>query len=325
MATSLEVLQIELQAYISSQAFAQEPLALYEPLDYMIALGGKRIRPLMVLLGHGVYSDQVKPALPAAMSVEVFHNFSLIHDDIMDEAPLRRGKATVHEKWNHNTAILAGDVMLVKAYQQLMHYEGDKLTRLLTLFNKTAIEVCEGQQIDMEFESRESVTLSEYLRMIELKTAVLLGCSLEMGAIVAGASEKEAEALYTYGRLMGIAFQLRDDYLDVYADPKKFGKQVGGDIIANKKTFLLIEALRLANNEQKEIITFWLKKEVFRAEEKVSAITQIFDELELPQLLQNKINAYAAEARLQLRYINGNTDTLKLIDNIAGELLVREN
>jgi geranylgeranyl diphosphate synthase type II len=247
---------VELQTLVSNrikeQTYSKFPHELYDPLDYIMSLGGKRMRPVLVLLAHHLYSDNHEEVLDAAIAVETFHNFSLIHDDIMDAAPIRRGKPTVHEKWNHNTAILSGDVMLVKAYEHFVNYPKEILPELLKLFNKTAIEVCEGQQIDMMFETQTNVSVEDYIRMIELKTAVLLGCSLEIGAIVAKAPTEEAKMLYEFGRLMGIAFQLQDDYLDVYANPDKFGKQVGGDIIANKKTFLWIEAHALAktNNSQ---------------------------------------------------------------------------
>jgi geranylgeranyl diphosphate synthase type II len=319
---------IELQKLVNDKIvntrYSKYPLELYDPLDYIMSLGGKRMRPVLVLLGHQLYSDKPEEALDAAIAVETFHNFSLIHDDIMDEAPIRRGKPTVHEKWNHNTAILSGDVMLVKAYELLAKYPADVLASLIKLFNKTATEVCEGQQIDMLFETQLNVTEAEYLKMIELKTAVLLACSLEMGALIAGAPKEDAENLYEFGRLMGIAFQLQDDYLDVYANPEKFGKQVGGDIIANKKTFLWIEAHRLANAQQLSVLKHWEAISVFKAEEKVEAITRIYNELEIPTLTQQIINEYANKAFGILANINAKENAKALLIKLSEDLLVRE-
>lgn len=310
---------------IKEKSYSKFPEELYDPLDYIMSLGGKRMRPVLVLLAHHLYSDHHAEALNAAIAVETFHNFSLIHDDIMDDAPLRRGKPTVHEKWNHNTAILSGDVMLVKAYDLLLNYPANILPDLLTLFNKTATEVCEGQQIDMLFEKQANVSVEAYLKMIELKTAVLLACSLEMGAIIAGAPKEEAEMLYEFGRLMGIAFQLQDDYLDVYANPEKFGKQVGGDIIANKKTFLWIEAHRLASAEQRNELTHWEQLQVFKAEDKVSAVTKIYNDLGIPTLTQQKIDEFAKKAFELLDKIKADEEVKKLLQRLSEDLLVREN
>jgi geranylgeranyl diphosphate synthase type II len=226
---AIEQYQKTINEFISANKFSKFPQELYEPLDYIMALGGKRMRPVMVMMACDLMNGKMEDAVHAAMAIETFHNFTLIHDDIMDNAPVRRGKITVHEKWNVNTAILSGDVMLIEAYALLMKYENDLLRSILNIFNKSAIEVCEGQQIDMNFESRVDVSLSEYIHMITLKTAVVLGASLEVGALIAGVSKKQAQHLYEFGKNMGIAFQLRDDYLDLYADPEKFGKQVGGD------------------------------------------------------------------------------------------------
>ena len=320
---------VELQTLVSNrikeQTYSKFPHELYDPLDYIMSLGGKRMRPVLVLLAHHLYSDNHEEVLDAAIAVETFHNFSLIHDDIMDAAPIRRGKPTVHEKWNQNTAILSGDVMLVKAYEHFVNYPKEILPDLLKLFNKTAIEVCEGQQIDMMFETQNNVTVEEYIRMIELKTAVLLGCSLEIGAIIAKAPTEEAKMLYEYGRLMGIAFQLQDDYLDVYANPDKFGKQVGGDIIANKKTFLWIEAHALAKDEQLAELKHWENLKVFKGEEKVNAITKIYNELGIPQLTENKIKEFADQAFAILNKVNGNESVKKLLVKLSEDLLVRES
>ncbi len=320
---------VELQTLVSNrikeQTYSKFPHELYDPLDYIMSLGGKRMRPVLVLLAHHLYSDNHEEVLDAAIAVETFHNFSLIHDDIMDAAPIRRGKPTVHEKWNHNTAILSGDVMLVKAYEHFVNYPKEILPELLKLFNKTAIEVCEGQQIDMMFETQTNVSVEDYIRMIELKTAVLLGCSLEIGAIVAKAPTEEAKMLYEFGRLMGIAFQLQDDYLDVYANPDKFGKQVGGDIIANKKTFLWIEAHALAKNEQLAELKHWENLKVFKAEEKVTAITKIYNYLNIPQLTENKIKEFADKAFAILEKVNGKPTVKELLIKLSQDLLVRES
>ena len=310
---------------IKEKKYSKYPEDLYDPLDYIMSLGGKRMRPVLVLLAHHLYSDNHEEALDAAIAVETFHNFSLIHDDIMDAAPIRRGKPTVHEKWNQNTAILSGDVMLIEAYELFVNYPKDILPKLLKLFNKTAIEVCEGQQIDMLFETQKNVKVEEYIKMIELKTAVLLGCSLEIGAIIANAPAEDAQMLYEFGRLMGIAFQLQDDYLDVYANPEKFGKQVGGDIISNKKTFLWIEAHRLANEQQRKEIAHWESIQVFKAEDKVSAITKIYNDLNIPQLTENKIKEFAHQAFAILEKVKGKESVKELLVKLAEDLLVRES
>jgi len=245
-----EEMLAHIERELSNVPFPASPANLYDPLRYFLKLGGKRVRPVLTLMGADLFGADPESALHAALSVEVFHNFSLIHDDIMDEAPLRRNQSTVHEKWNQNIAILSGDVLLVKAYQLLAKQEARHLPDLLNLFNTTAVEVCEGQQLDMDFEKRTDVTIPEYIEMIRLKTSVLLGCALEMGAIIADASSEERKLLYRFGEHIGIAFQIQDDILDLFADPEKFGKQVGGDVIANKKTLLNLKAREMASSEQ---------------------------------------------------------------------------
>lgn len=239
---------------ISKIDFPETPSNLYDPLRYFMKLGGKRMRPILTLMGAELFGENMASALPSAMAIEIFHNFTLIHDDIMDEAPLRRNKATIHKKWNQSIAILSGDVLFVKAFQQLSRQNNEHLPELLNLFTKTAVEVCEGQQMDMDFESRTDVTIPEYIEMIRLKTSVLLGCSLEMGAIIANANKADRENIYNFGQHIGIAFQIQDDILDLYADPEKFGKQIGGDVIANKKTLLTLKANQMANIVEKEIL-----------------------------------------------------------------------
>lgn len=248
---SLDHYRNEFIAYQQKKIVAAEPRNLYEPITYLLDLGGKRIRPVLTLMTTEIFGGDYKMALDAALAIEVFHNFSLVHDDIMDNAPLRRGKMTVHEKWDVNTGILSGDVMLIKAYQLLERYESHLFKDLIQLFSKTAIEVCEGQQYDVDFENRVDVSLAEYLKMIEYKTSVLLAAAMKMGAMIAGASKEDKTIIYDFGKYLGIAFQLQDDYLDAFGDPKTFGKQIGGDIIANKKTFLYLQSLSMCTAQQK--------------------------------------------------------------------------
>ncbi len=264
------------------------PKSLYDPIRYIMKLGGKRLRPLLTCLSYSLYKDDVRSIAKYAATVEVFHNFTLMHDDIMDKAPLRRGKPTVHEKFNANTAILSGDVMLVKVYDAFLSLPGDQLKEVLRLFNKTAAEVCEGQQMDMDFETKNSVSEAQYLEMIRLKTAVLLGFSLELGAILAGASKNDRDALYNFGVNVGVGFQLMDDLLDVYGDQKKFGKAVGGDIVSNKKTYLLISALK----RNKKELNKWLAPKKFDKKKKVDAVTKIYDSLGIRELTQRKADEY---------------------------------
>ena len=265
---------------------------------------------MLVMLSYSIYKKDAEKIVSYAAAVEAFHNFTLMHDDIMDKAPLRRGKATVHEKWNVNTAILSGDVMLVRVYDMFLSLEGSKLNQVLRAFNQCAAEVCEGQQWDMEFESKIKVTEAQYIEMIRLKTAVLLGFSLELGAILADAPEADQIALREFGVNIGIGFQLKDDLLDVYADQKKFGKQVGGDIISNKKTFLLIMALEKAKGKQQKELKEWLSAKKFNAKKKVAAITGIYDALEIAELTEIKINQYFEKGFDRLKEVNSNNSTL---------------
>ncbi len=277
---------------ISQINFGNKPEELYEPIRYILTLGGKRMRPLLVLLGYELFKDDSETILDPAISVEIFHNFTLMHDDIMDNAPLRRGKETVHEKWDTNIAILSGDVMFVKAYELLLNSDSGDIREIINDFNECAIGVCEGQQLDMNFEAMSHVSEEEYLTMIKMKTAVLLGYSLKLGALLAETSKENAQLLYEFGCLVGIGFQLMDDLLDVYADQEKFGKQVGGDIISNKKTFLLIKALELANNQQREKLNHWLSAVTFNKLDKVESVTSIYDEIGIKALTEQKMNDY---------------------------------
>ena len=307
----------QIESGIKKQKFGKEPRSLYEPLRYIMALGGKRLRPLLTLLSYSLYKRDARSIVPIATAVEVFHNFTLLHDDIMDNAPLRRGNPTVHEKWDVNTAILSGDVMQIKVYSLLLGIERSKLKEVLTAFNQCATEVCEGQQWDMEFEGKSNVTEAEYLDMIRLKTAALLGFSLELGAMLAGASRNDQQALRDVGIHIGIGFQLKDDLLDVYADKKKFGKQVGGDIIANKKTFLLINALAKAKGNDKRELTHWLKMKTFDKKRKIEAVTGIYDSLGIRPMTEKKINHYFKKGYAHLERIRG-VNKKELIEFIEG-------
>ncbi len=283
-------------AYLNQKTETKEPKNLYEPISYILSLGGKRLRPTLVLMASEIFGGSYTEALDAALAVEVFHNFSLIHDDIMDDAPLRRGKETVHEKWDINTGILSGDAMLINAYQLFESYEGDTFRQLAKLFTKTAIEVCEGQQYDIDFETRDDVTIPEYIKMIEYKTAVLVGAALKMGAIVANASESCKSSIYDYGRLLGLAFQLQDDYLDAFGDPATFGKQVGGDIIENKKTFLYLKALEFASEDEKKQLTGLFSLNPEDPSEKISTVKHLFETTGAKDVTRKEIEMYTKKA-----------------------------
>jgi geranylgeranyl diphosphate synthase type II len=287
-----------LHRYAAANPFPAAPSELYEPCDYFLALGGKRLRPALLLMAYELFRDDgdLEPALPAAWAVELFHNFTLLHDDIMDDAPLRRGQPTVHTRWNATTAILSGDVMLIQAYRFLARAGEPEVVRdLLEIFNRVATEVCEGQQLDINFEARADVGLDEYLRMIELKTAVLLGGALELGARCAGAPVRDAENLYHFGRLAGLAFQIQDDLLDAYGDPAVFGKQVGGDILQNKKTFLVLKTLEVAPTADREALTRWMRDGA-ATDGKVAAVRAIFDRHGVPGLAGAEKQRLQAEA-----------------------------
>jgi geranylgeranyl diphosphate synthase type II len=312
---------------IKTKKYGHSPKELYQPIQYIMSLGGKRMRPICLLIACDLFESDVKAALPAALAVEIFHNFTLIHDDIMDKAPLRRNKLTVHEKWNENIAILSGDVMLVKAYNELCQSNASYLSRLLNVFNETAAQVCEGQQFDMNFETQNNVSINQYIEMITLKTAVLLGCSLKMGAIIGGATETEAEKLYSFGKHVGIAFQLQDDILDVYAETEKFGKQRGGDIIANKKTYLLLKAIELANDhvDLKNELNTWLNSENYNPEEKVNAVTAIYNNLEVKEYAKNEMQYHYNIALNHLKEVKAKDSIKMLLMELTDSLMVRES
>jgi geranylgeranyl diphosphate synthase, type II len=300
------------------------PRELYEPEEYILSLGGKRLRPLLALIACDLFNKDAKLALDSALTVELFHNFSLIHDDILDAAPLRRNQPTVHKKWNTNIAILSGDVMLVKAYQVLQNYKADDYQRLSALFTETAIEVCEGQQEDMNFEIVNTVTVSDYIAMITKKTAVLLGCSLQMGAINAGASPEDQEHIYKFGKHLGIAFQLMDDLLDAYPpDASKFGKQVGGDIISNKKTFLMLKAFETADPADKK--TLLDQFENTDHSQKIKTVLDIYDKYGIKQLCLKEADKHTSTAIQNLESLKADDLKRDLLRNFANELLSRES
>lgn len=314
-----------LEKEISKQKYGKQPASLYEPIRYLMSLGGKRLRPMLALLSYSLYKNDAKAIVPYAVAIEAFHNFTLMHDDIMDKAPLRRGKQTVHEKWNVNTAILSGDVMLVKVYDMFLGIEPEKLKVVLKAFNQCAAEVCEGQQWDMEFETTDQVTEAEYINMIRLKTAVLLGFSLELGAILADAPEEDRKALREFGTNIGIGFQLKDDLLDAYADPEKFGKQVGGDIIANKKTFLLIKAREKAQGKTKKQLNEWLALKKFNKNKKVAGVKAIYDDLGVPALAEKKIDQFFRKGFDSLEKVNVTPETRALLRGYAEALIERQS
>jgi geranylgeranyl diphosphate synthase type II len=305
--------------------FGKEPSQLYDPIYYIMGLGGKRMRPLLALLSHNLFSDETENVLKPAVAIEIFHNYTLVHDDIMDNAPLRRGNATVHEKWSANVAILAGDVMQIKSTELLMTVEDKILRRSLELFNKTATEICEGQQYDMDFEKREKVSVEEYIEMIRKKTAVLLGFSLELGGLVAGADDKNLLLLREFGINMGIGFQLMDDLLDVYGDMNKFGKTVGGDIVANKKTYLLITALLKAKGADAKKLNELLSSKTIDSVSKVKDVTEIYNKLEIKSFTELKINEYFDRAFEKLNKLEAPLYKKAVLKDFANQLAQRES
>ena len=318
---------LDLIASFSKESrFPATPQELYEPCNYILMLGGKRLRPALVLMGHELFLDNVEAALPAAWAVELFHNFTLMHDDIMDAAPLRRGEPTVHHKWNTSTAILSGDVMLIFAYRFLTRCgNADTVLQLLNIFNRVAIEVCEGQQMDMNFETRSVVGIPEYLRMIELKTAVLLGAALEMGSVCANAPETDAQHLYEFGRMAGIAFQIQDDLLDTYGDPIKFGKQVGGDILQNRKTLLVLKTLETAPKLDCDELLGWMQAGSENPIEKVAAVRAIFDRNGIPALIWNEKQRFQQEAFSHLELVQVPDERKQVLRKTVADLLERES
>ena len=321
---SIQQYQEFISDYLQSQSAIKEPKNLYEPIQYILQLGGKRMRPILTLLSAEVFNAEYEKALPAALAVEVFHNFSLVHDDIMDDAPLRRGNVTVHEKWDINTGILSGDAMLILAYQYFENYEPHVFRELAKLFSKTALEVCEGQQWDVDFETRTDVSIPDYLKMIECKTAVLVAAAMKMGAIIAQTSEENAQLIYNFGLNLGLAFQLQDDYLDAFGDPKTFGKQVGGDIIENKKTYLLIKAIEFASPEEKQQLLQLFSVHLDDSTEKIDTVKQLFITTGAAQATQNAIADFTAKAFEIVTQMNISEDKKEMLSHFAENLMKRK-
>jgi len=318
-------LQSHFKKYLNDNQFNKKPTGLYEPINYILSLGGKRIRPVLLLMGCNLFNENIAQALPASMAIEVFHNFSLLHDDIMDEAPLRRGKPTVHVKYNQNTGILSGDVMLVYAYEFLLQLDDKaKITKVMKTFNQVAIEVCEGQQYDMNFETRDNVSIDEYIKMIEQKTAVLIAGGLKIGAIIGGAFNEDSDHLYEFGRNIGIAFQLQDDVLDTYGDPDKFGKKVGGDIIQNKKTFLVIKALELGSDSQRSRLYTLLSTESSDENIKIKEVKSIFNQLHVREVAESLMEKYLKLAFEHLEAVNVGDERKKVLIGLSHKLMGRE-
>lgn len=303
MKTSEEILKL-VNDYLAQLPYNREPQSLYEPIKYVLSMGGKRVRPVLMLLAYNMYKENPESILSSACALETYHNYTLLHDDLMDNADLRRGHETVHRKWDANTAILSGDSMLVLAYERMAQCPKEKLAEVLHLFTETALEIGEGQQYDMEFENRTDVTEAEYIEMIRLKTSVLLACAVKMGAILADASAEDADNLYKFGEQIGLAFQLQDDFLDVYGDPAVFGKAIGGDITSNKKTFMLINAFNHATAEQREELTRWITAEQFDAAEKIAAVTRLYNEIGIDRIAKEKIEYYFAQSTQYLARVN---------------------
>ena len=303
MLTASEI-QNTVNEYLNKLSYNRKPASLYAPIQYVLSMGGKRIRPVLMLLSYNLYKNDPETILSTACALETYHNYTLLHDDLMDNADVRRGHDTVHKKWNANTAILSGDSMLVMAYERIMQCDEDKLRPVLSLFTETALEIGEGQQYDMDFETRNDVTEDEYIEMIRLKTSVLLACAMKMGAILADAPAEDAENLYKFGEQMGLAFQLQDDFLDVYGDPKVFGKAIGGDITSNKKTYMLINAYQRADAEQRVELDKWLGLDKFDKQEKIKAVTHLYDTIGIKHLCEEKIAYYFCEANRYLNKVN---------------------
>lgn len=315
----------KINAYISGLFLIHAPEGLYAPIDYVLSIGGKRIRSVLMLMAYNLYKEDISAALAPAAGIELFHNYTLLHDDLMDKADMRRGKKTVHKEWNENTAILSGDAMLILAYQYIAKASPPHLKEVLDLFGMTALEVCEGQQYDVDFEQRNNVTEQDYLKMIRLKTAVLLAASLKMGAIQGGASQQDADLLYESGIHIGQAFQLKDDFLDVYGDPAVFGKNTGGDILCNKKTYLMIKALELSDDTQKAELDRWMQMTTFNPEDKISAVVHIYNEAGVKTCCENKIREYYGNAMRCLEKISVEKEKKNELTDMIHDLMYRRN
>ncbi len=322
MKNAHEILK-QVNDFLASLPYERKPKSLYEPVEYVLSLGGKRIRPVLMLMAYNLWRQHPEDILMPAIGLETYHNYTLLHDDLMDNADVRRGHQTVHRRWDANKAILSGDSMLVLAYQRMQQVPADKLPAVLDLFTETALEIGEGQEYDMTFETRNDVTEDEYIEMIRLKTSVLLACALKIGALLADAPQEDADRLYRFGEQLGLAFQLQDDLLDVYGDPKVFGKAIGGDITSNKKTYMLINAINRANAEQRKELEQWIAAKDFNREEKVAAVTRLYDEIGIRQLCEEKINYYFSQARKTLSQVQVPEDRKAALFAYMDDLLHR--
>ena len=322
MLNSSEILKL-VNDYLSQLPYERKPKSLYEPVEYVLSIGGKRIRPVLTLMGYNLWKEDPERILMPAVGLETYHNYTLLHDDLMDNADMRRGHETVHRRWDANKAILSGDSMLVLAYQRMQQVPAEKLPAVLNLFTETALEIGEGQEYDMTFETRNDVTENEYIEMIRLKTSVLLACALKTGALLADAPEEDADRLYRVGEQVGLAFQLQDDLLDVYGDPKVFGKAIGGDITSNKKTYMLINAYNRANDEQRKELEHWIGAKEFNRQEKVAAVTRLYDAIGIRQLCEDKINYYFQQASQTLSEVNVPEERKAQLRQYMDELLHR--
>jgi len=318
-------LQDKIEDYISGLPIVKSPERLYQPIDYILSIGGKRIRPVLMLMAYNLYKDDVDKIYGSAAGIEIFHNYTLLHDDLMDRSDMRRGKPTVHKVWNDNTAILSGDAMFVLAYKYMATCVPEYLKDVMTIFTATAQEICEGQQYDVDFEERTDVTEQEYLEMIRLKTAVLLAASLNIGALQAGASDDDSDLLYNFGINLGLAFQLKDDYLDVYGNPTIFGKKIGGDIFCNKKTFMLIKALEYANATQTQDLKHWMNfSDDVDREEKIKAVVSIYEQIGIKTICENKMNEYYENAMQCLDRVSVCDDNKEQLRSLAQQLMHRQ-
>ncbi len=322
MMTSQEILKL-VNNHLDSLADERQPRHLYEPIEYVLSLGGKRIRPTLMLLAYNLYREHPEDILMPACGIETYHNYTLLHDDLMDQADLRRGHETVHKRWDANTAILSGDSMLVLAYQRMAQCRPDKLKEVIDVFTQTALEIGEGQQYDMDFEKRNDVTEDEYIEMIRLKTSVLLACALKIGAILGDASAEDADNLYRFGEKIGLAFQLQDDFLDVYGDPKVFGKAIGGDIVSNKKTYMLINAFNRANAQQRAELERWTQLKDFDRQEKINAVTALYNDMGIDRLAQDKMATYYEESKQYLAAVHVPTEKKWELTAYAQQMMKR--
>ena len=310
---------------IDGLSYDRKPASLYEPIKYVLSLGGKRVRPVLMLMAYNLYKDDPQKIITQAVGLETYHNFTLLHDDLMDNADMRRGHETVHKKWDANQAILSGDTMLLQAFERVEACEVDKVKDVFATFMQTTYEIGEGQQLDVEFETRNDVTEEEYIEMIRLKTSVLLACALKIGAILAGAPKEDQENLYRFGEQIGLAFQLQDDLLDVYGDPKVFGKNIGGDITSNKKTYMLINAVNRANSKQREELTRWIDAKTFDREEKVRAVTRLYDEIGIRQLCEQKMETCYTLAQQYMTKVQVSEDRKAVLKAYAAAMMKRQS